>query len=247
MSAAGSARPASDLAQRASTVLAVDVTGAQCAVVLFKGASDGLAPGETVEREAMDRGHAERLFPLIDRVIARAGVGFDRVDAFAAVRGPGSFTGVRLGLAAVRGLALARGAPALGVDGFWAIAAAAHRSGARGPVSVVFGKPPRLVRRLFRLEEDGPVVLGPMGAAEASPQESAATLFTGPGAAAYCADHPEARLLRGDGLDAVDARLAARLAQAGGAAVGPPAPLYLRPPDATPSPDAPPRRLGPRP
>ncbi len=56
----------------------------------------------------MGRGHAEHLFPMIDKVLARAGVGYEGVGRIAVCTGPGSFTGVRIGVAAARGIALGR-------------------------------------------------------------------------------------------------------------------------------------------
>ena len=66
--------------------------------------------------------HAARLLPLLDGTLA--GAGWDRasIDAFAAVRGPGSFTGIRVGLGLLRGLALASGRPCVGVGALDAMA-----------------------------------------------------------------------------------------------------------------------------
>ena len=61
--------------------------------------------------EVRDRGHAERLMPMIAEVMAEAGLTFADIDRIAVTTGPGSFTGVRVGIAAARGLALASGRP----------------------------------------------------------------------------------------------------------------------------------------
>jgi tRNA threonylcarbamoyladenosine biosynthesis protein TsaB len=76
--------------------------------------------------------HAERLFGLIDAVVARAGMTPDRIGAVACDVGPGSFTGVRVGVASAAGIAAALGVPALGVGSLasMANAAAAARGGA---------------------------------------------------------------------------------------------------------------------
>ena len=66
--------------------------------------------------------HAVHVLPLLDRLLAEAGWAASSVDAFAATRGPGSFTGIRVGLGTVRGLGLAGGRPALGVSTLEAMA-----------------------------------------------------------------------------------------------------------------------------
>ncbi len=71
----------------------------------------------------MARGQSERLVPMIQEVMAEAGCDYDQLEAIAVTRGPGGFTGVRIGLATARGLALARGLPVLGIDNFEAVAA----------------------------------------------------------------------------------------------------------------------------
>lgn len=73
--------------------------------------------------ELRTRGHAEELMPAIETVLAEAALGFSDLDALAVTIGPGTFTGLRVGLAAARGLALARGLPLVGVTTLEAIAA----------------------------------------------------------------------------------------------------------------------------
>jgi tRNA threonylcarbamoyl adenosine modification protein YeaZ len=63
----------------------------------------------------MDRGHAEALMPLIERVIAKVEGGFGSIDKIAVSVGPGSFTGLRVGLSAARGIALGLEVPAVGI------------------------------------------------------------------------------------------------------------------------------------
>lgn len=69
----------------------------------------------------MTRGHAERLFPMIEDVLAEAGIGFGDLTRVAVCTGPGSFTGLRVGVAAARGLALGCGIPAVGITRFEAV------------------------------------------------------------------------------------------------------------------------------
>lgn len=73
--------------------------------------------------EARQTGHAERLMPMIAEVMAAAGRAFTDVDRFAVTVGPGTFTGVRVGVAAARAFALATGRPVVGISSLAVIAA----------------------------------------------------------------------------------------------------------------------------
>src|SRR5260221_6327944 len=101
-------------------VLALDSSAAACSVAIRDGTGALLAH----RFEAMMRGHAELLMPMVREAMTEAGVDFAALSLIAATTGPGSFTGIRVGLAASRGLALASGLPVLGVTAFDAIAAA---------------------------------------------------------------------------------------------------------------------------
>lgn len=72
--------------------------------------------------EPRTRGHAEALMPLLETMLAEAALGFADLDALAVTVGPGTFTGLRVGLAAARGLALARSLPLVGVTTLEAVA-----------------------------------------------------------------------------------------------------------------------------
>ena len=101
-------------------VLAIDTALEACAAAVLD-----TARGEVVARETkpMARGHAEALMPLVKRVVERSGLGFSDLSRIAVTVGPGSFTGLRVGIAAARGLALATGKPALGLTTLAAFAA----------------------------------------------------------------------------------------------------------------------------
>jgi tRNA threonylcarbamoyladenosine biosynthesis protein TsaB len=93
--------------------------------------SVALLEGEALRAElstADPRAHAERLLPAIDALLAQAGVGLGAVGAFAVSIGPGSFTGLRIGLATVKGLAFDTGRPVAAVPTLAALAAGAGRS-----------------------------------------------------------------------------------------------------------------------
>src|SRR6202051_1844277 len=73
--------------------------------------------------QAMKRGHAEALMPLIARVVEQSGIAFAALDRIAVTTGPGSFTGLRVGLSAARGIALAANKPVVGLTTLTAYAA----------------------------------------------------------------------------------------------------------------------------
>jgi len=111
-------------------ILAIDTTLDACAAaVLDTGTSQLIA----IESQAMKRGHAEALMPLIARVMKESGVPFAALDRIAVTTGPGSFTGLRVGLSAARGIGLAAGKPVVGLTTLSAYAA---------PIVSESGEPP---------------------------------------------------------------------------------------------------------
>jgi len=112
-------------------ILAIDTALDACAaVVLDTGANQILAQ----ESQAMKRGHAEALMPLIARVMKASGIAFAALDRVAATTGPGSFTGLRVGLSAARGIALAAGKPVVGLTTLTAYAAPAVAEDGEHPI-----------------------------------------------------------------------------------------------------------------
>ncbi len=97
--------------------LAVDTAMNACGVAVKR--ADGRLFTRT---EPMDRGQAERLMPLILEMLAEAGLTLPEIDSYAIATGPGTFTGLRVGLATIRALAQISGKPAIGVGTFDAIA-----------------------------------------------------------------------------------------------------------------------------
>jgi tRNA threonylcarbamoyl adenosine modification protein YeaZ len=105
-------------------LLAIDTALDACAAAVLDtgqaGADAGILAHET---QLMGRGQAEALIPLIARVMDEARLRYDQLDRIAVTTGPGSFTGLRVGIAAARGLALATGKPAVGLSTLAAFAA----------------------------------------------------------------------------------------------------------------------------
>jgi tRNA threonylcarbamoyl adenosine modification protein YeaZ len=101
-------------------ILALDTAlPAVCACVLDSDATEPLA----IETLPMERGHAEALLPLIERVMVQVEGGFASVDRIAVTVGPGSFTGIRVAISAARGFGVALGIPVVGVSTLAAFAA----------------------------------------------------------------------------------------------------------------------------
>jgi tRNA threonylcarbamoyladenosine biosynthesis protein TsaB len=117
----------------ASTLLAIDTAGSLCSAAV---ACDGTVLA--AERRVMRHGHGEALLPMIERVMAGARLLPPQLDAVAVSVGPGGFTGIRVGLAAARGIALAIRARLVGVSSFEAVAArVAAARGDRGETLLV--------------------------------------------------------------------------------------------------------------
>ncbi len=176
----------------------------------------------------MARGQAEHLFPLLEAVLAEGAVGWSDLAAVAVGVGPGNFTGIRIAVAAARGLALSLGVPAVGVTTFEALA-----EGVAGAVLVtVDARQDRLYAQWLTPAGPGEPVL--------------CTLETLPPMA-----EPERATVIGDRAEEVAHRLGARAGEpsqplavaigrsararlASGVPVGRPVPLYLRGADAVP-------------
>lgn len=102
---------------RPETVLAFDTSAAHCAAALL------LPGGQCLHRHTeMAKGQAEALMPMLEDLLHAAGLGWRDLTALAVGTGPGNFTGVRISVAAARGLSLGLGIPAIGVSIFDALA-----------------------------------------------------------------------------------------------------------------------------
>ncbi|HWK93842.1 MAG TPA: tRNA (adenosine(37)-N6)-threonylcarbamoyltransferase complex dimerization subunit type 1 TsaB [Pseudolabrys sp.] len=110
-------------------ILAIDTALEACSVALMDG--DAIVARE---HQAMARGHAEALMPMIARLREQASLDFATLDRVAVTVGPGSFTGLRVGIAAARGIGLAAGKPVVGITTLGAFAAPLIASGTSTPV-----------------------------------------------------------------------------------------------------------------
>jgi tRNA threonylcarbamoyladenosine biosynthesis protein TsaB len=208
----------------APRILAFDTSAAQCAAALVEGES------LLVERvEPMARGQAERLLPLLEECLGDRGLGWGDLDALAVCTGPGNFTGLRLSVAAARGLALSTGMRAIGITAFEALAA-----GRAGPVLALVRNPRGAAyAQVFR---DGRAV-GAIGEADRLSNLPPDAICVGFGARDVAL---QAGLERFHEVSLLEPEWIARAALARlDDSAERPAPLYLRPADATPAAPAP--------
>ena len=234
-------------------LLAIETAGSAC--------SAAVARGDTVlaaECRALRHGHAEALFPMIERVMQKAGLSPSQLGAVAAALGPGGFTGIRVGLAAAHGIALAVGARLVGVSSFAAVAAcmagrrvaAAGGSGEQTLLVALDSRRADLYVQLFALGTASPLAAPQALIADRLADYVASGTPSLPGDAplliAGDAAEAAATALRGRSAIAVadnsapnaEGVLAAALRQLrcdapAGAPANPVRPLYLRAPDVT--------------
>ncbi|WP_246209476.1 tRNA (adenosine(37)-N6)-threonylcarbamoyltransferase complex dimerization subunit type 1 TsaB [Pikeienuella piscinae] len=191
----------------------------------------------SAREECLERGHSERLFPLIEACLAEAGRACRDIGLIAVSTGPGNFTGARIGVAAARGLALSTGARAIGVDRLEALA-----EGRDGPVCVALnarGGALHIARFVNGALAGAAETLSPAAGAD----RAAGAAVIGDGASALIAAGGVGRA-GGEGEEAALATIAGvalRKARAGDAPR--PAPRYLRPVNAAPARDGPPAIL----
>ena len=204
-------------------ILGFDTSGPFCAAALLRG-GDVLAQADV----AMDTGQAERLMPLLEAVLAQGGAGWRDLAALAVGTGPGNFTGVRIAVAAARGLALALGVPAIGVTRLEALAHGLPR-----PLAVVEDARRGEVYVQAFAPDGGPARLLPL---EDAARAVCALPLTGSAAPALAA-------VTGSPVLAPAFPLAQAIVRVAGTRQGAqprPAPFYLRGADAAPPADPPP-------
>lgn len=204
-------------------VLGINTVADACEAALVR---DGMVMAD--HTEPMNQGHDARLAPVVEALMRRAGIAFAKLDRVAVAVGPGSFTGVRVGVAFARGLGLSLGIPVVGVTSLEALDALPQAGGALGVLAAKRRPPERTwwaqvlrdgrgdgeafeagVNVITRMAREAGVVCGHV---EALPADVA---------------H---RLIPADPRAAAAALLAARLT----GELPPARPVYVREPDATP-------------
>jgi len=211
-------------------VLVVDTALGLCTAGVFE-VEAGRAVRLGLRSEPMPKGHSERIAGFARDAAAEAGGGFGLIERIGVTVGPGSFTGLRVGLAFAQGLGAALDRPVVGVSTLDALAASAERL--RATAALIDARRGQVYARFWI---DGE----PTGPAEALPLEAAMDRVAGLGAGAVligsgapllsgASSGAAARPLEGPAPEAL-----ARLTAAADPATALPRPLYLRAPDATP-------------
>lgn len=213
-------------------ILAIDTAAALCAACLYD-ADAGAERGRAVR--VLGKGHAEHVMAVIDDALKEAGLSYEALGAVAVATGPGSFTGVRVGVAAARGLALALDIPATGITTLAALAAEAREAyPGRTILSVVGNRPESLA--MARYDASGACLVEPKVAALediAANARSERPVLAGDAAEAVC-EATCVSLDIGPRAATADVLFYARLAALRNEPGEKPKPLYMRPPDAKP-------------
>lgn len=218
-------------------ILALDTASSWCAAAIYESGYDSGADGVLAEiNENIGKGHAEVLMDYIGQVMAQSGIAMTELDRVAVNIGPGSFTGVRIGVSAARGFALALGRPAIGVSAFDALASEAALNHPGKPVLVLLeAHRGEIYAQAFGDDNDAktsPMVLARDEAIALIAQQSAETILAGSAANALnemLAGAFTIASVEPTGRIGTYAKLAS-LRQPGEA----PKPLYMRGPDVKP-------------
>jgi tRNA threonylcarbamoyl adenosine modification protein YeaZ len=215
-------------------VLAIDTALEACSAAVLETARGELLASESLP---MVRGHAEALMPLISRVMGEADVEFIHLDRIAVTSGPGSFTGLRVGISAARGIGLATGKPVFGITTLAAFAAPHIARDDTAPIAVAIDA---------RHEHVYLQIFGPGGRTLVAPRiasigDAVRAIAIGPAriagnaaqmiAAAWSGAEPP-RVV--EQKSAADIAWVAQLGAVATGNPGSPKPLYLRAPDAQP-------------
>jgi len=210
-------------------VLAIDTAGTGCFAAVYDSTNDNVLASAGAD---IGRGHAEQLLAFIDQALAESGKALSDIDRIAVTVGPGSFTGIRVGVAAARGFALALGVPSVGVSILAALAKSAGEKHPGRPVlAAMDAKREELYCQIF--EAAG----APRAEAQIVGLDDARHMFAGfdgvicGSATRHLTDAPLPDVAQ---IDVADIGTVARLGVVADPSLGKPSPLYLRGPDVRP-------------
>jgi tRNA threonylcarbamoyladenosine biosynthesis protein TsaB len=219
-------------------VLAIDTALAACSAAVLDTAQKTLNGGILASDSLpMVRGHAEALMPLLARVIKSSGLLFAELDRVVVTTGPGSFTGLRVGLAAARGLGVATGIPVIGISTLSAYAAPYLGTHSEAPVvAAIDARHNNVYLQVFAPRGRTLVAprLAPLGEAVRA-ASAAASCIVGSAAKAIASEVPQSMApVLVDAREAPDITWIAETGAALPESESPPKPEYLRAPDAQP-------------
>ncbi len=208
-------------------VLALDTAGVDCAAAIYDSGRNTML-GEA--SDMIGKGHAEHLMGIVDRALDQAGVALSNVDRLAVTIGPGSFTGIRVGVAAARGFALSLDIPAVGITTLEVMAAAQReKTPGRAALAAMDAKREEIYLQSFAA--DGAALDEARAVSIAEAQAFAAAFDGEITGSATPILKPGAT---GEYANSFPISIVARLGAAANPNTGKPKPLYLRGPDAKP-------------
>lgn len=215
-------------------ILAIDTALEACSAAIYDSAEETIIASDS---QFMARGHAEALMPILAAVMQQAAISYGQIDRIAVTVGPGSFTGLRVGIAAARGIALATHKPAIGITTLEALAAPYIAADPATPVaSAIDGRHKQVYFQLFGA--GGHVLLSPRMVPLAEAVHAAAgasARVVGSGAALMAGLWPaSAKSPEIDERSAPDIDWVARLGARANPKDSPAKPLYLRAAEAHP-------------
>ena len=214
-------------------LLALESSDRLCATCLIDKTTGAIAASKTID---IGRGHAEKMMGLISEVLDAAKIDYKALTGLAVCVGPGSFTGIRVGVAAARGLALALKIPALGVTTLSAIAEEARAAyPARRIIASIDARRDELYVEDHAPHGSlsfGPAIVNVADAGRLLP--GLPPVLAGSGSDILAPLDQSGTVERAAGGATADIAVYARLAAAGRFHGSPPKPLYLRGPDARP-------------
>ncbi len=213
----------------AMIVLALDTAGTGCFAAVYDSESDVVLASTGAD---IGRGHAEKLMAFIDEALSESGKALADIDRIAVTVGPGSFTGIRVGVAAARGFALALAVPAVGISSLAVLAKAAQQAHQGQAIfAVMDAKRDEIYGQMF---DASGAASSEAQAYDVDDARHLASGFDG----LVCGSARELLLSGHVDADAprylADIGVVARLGATADPALGKPTPLYLRGPDAKP-------------
>lgn len=216
-------------------ILALDTAQNACSVAVMRTHDQSAR-----EFEWRPRGHAEVLASMIERVMGQADMSFNQLDRVAVTVGPGSFTGLRVGIATARGIALAAEIPIIGISSLEAVAANIEQDTKQAlPICVMFdARRGEVYVQLFDADVKAlsePCACAPDKVADILPTQETIAIGSGVELVSQALGEAQAQMLvPSEALNVPDAAILAKLAQNKEPQSLSAEPLYLRAPDAKP-------------